>query len=156
MRGLNRGAVWLTQPALNSCKNTELETKREAWKDNRGENQEVSDHQVLHRCPTVALFFRLPLAIQHSSFCPRPGRGPWSNQKPSVSSLALQWEASILLTYTLTHTTQSQTCRWPVPSSTARSKLTETVVCHSIVFPRCGHCARPKFFRGVTFRIWFG
>lgn len=39
-------------------------------KDNRGENEEVSDHPVLHRCPSVALFFRLPLAIQRLSVGP--------------------------------------------------------------------------------------
>ena len=79
----------LVELALNSCRDTKLETKREAWKDNRGENEEVSDHPVLPRRPTVALFFRLPLAIQRSSFCPRPARGPHSTQKPCSSSLSL-------------------------------------------------------------------
>lgn len=79
--GGRRGAACLTQPALSSCRD---KRRSKMWrKDSGGENEEVSRHPVLYRCPTVIPFFRIPQTIQVLSF------GPWTWSGP------LEWSAAL-------------------------------------------------------------
>lgn len=55
---------------------TEKRRARCIKKDNGGENEPVSDHRVLHRRPTVALFLRLQLAFSARLSAPGAGGGP--------------------------------------------------------------------------------
>lgn len=72
------GAASLTQAALSSCRHKRWS---KMWrKDSGGENEEVSRHPVLYRCPTVIPNFRIPQTTQVLSFGPWTWCGPleWS------------------------------------------------------------------------------